>query len=261
MSERKMNDKIKQLCAPLGLDAIELRIGAQGVGRGFQLLAYKNSRVDVERLNEVFGIQWKNDFDFDEKGNLRCTIYVWDSEIKEWVYRKDVGTESTYEKEKGLHSDAFKRAGFRWGIGIELYRCPFIWIQWDKWIQTKNSKGKMTDAPSCARDIKNWSIEGAFPDGEFSIIDNKGVTVWNSKKFTKYIPEKTESAEDEKAKVKALIDEAKSLIVEKDTVIEKVMEHYNSKYPGKGMKGIDDLELVMLKDLVKTLRDKKAGAK
>lgn len=30
-------------------------------------------------------------------------------------------------KEKGEASDAFKRAGFRWGIGIELYNAPRIY--------------------------------------------------------------------------------------------------------------------------------------
>jgi hypothetical protein len=37
-------------------------------------------------------------------------------------------TESFTEKEKGEASDSFKRAGFNWGIGRELYTAPFIWI-------------------------------------------------------------------------------------------------------------------------------------
>ena len=32
------------------------------------------------------------------------------------------------EKEKGQASDSFKRAGFNWGIGRELYTAPFIWV-------------------------------------------------------------------------------------------------------------------------------------
>ena len=34
------------------------------------------------------------------------------------------------EKEKGHYSDSFKRAGFRWGIGVELYNSPFIFLPW-----------------------------------------------------------------------------------------------------------------------------------
>ena len=46
--------------------------------------------------------------------------------------KQDVGTESSTEKEKGQASDAFKRAGFNWGIGRELYTGPFIWIPLEK---------------------------------------------------------------------------------------------------------------------------------
>ena len=42
--------------------------------------------------------------------------------------KEDTGTESNTEAEKGLASDSFKRAGFNWGIGRELYTAPFIWI-------------------------------------------------------------------------------------------------------------------------------------
>ena len=35
-------------------------------------------------------------------------------------------------KEKGEASDSFKRAGFKWGIGRELYTSPFIYISADK---------------------------------------------------------------------------------------------------------------------------------
>ncbi len=58
-----------------------------------------------------------------------CTISVWDSEKSQWVSKQDVGTESNAEAEKGQASDAFKRAGFAWGIGRELYDAPFIFIQ------------------------------------------------------------------------------------------------------------------------------------
>ena len=39
-----------------------------------------------------------------------------------------MGIESNTEKEKGQASDAFKRAGFNWGIGRELYTAPFIYV-------------------------------------------------------------------------------------------------------------------------------------
>ena len=45
-----------------------------------------------------------------------------------WISKEDVGVESKTEKEKGQASDAFKRAGFNWNIGRELYTAPFIWV-------------------------------------------------------------------------------------------------------------------------------------
>lgn len=124
-----MEDKIKKLKEPLSKDDVEIRIGNVNA-KGFSLLLYKTSRTDVNRLNEVFGSKWKNKHFYDTKGLLCCKISVYDTDIKEWVDREDVGIESYTEKEKGSYSDSFKRAGFRWGIGLELYKSPFIWVSW-----------------------------------------------------------------------------------------------------------------------------------
>jgi hypothetical protein len=93
------------------------------------MLLYKNARVDRQMLDETFGqMNWQDRYS-EHKGNLFCSIGVYDADKKEWVWKEDCGTESNTEKEKGEASDAFKRAGFRWGIGIELYSSPFIFLQ------------------------------------------------------------------------------------------------------------------------------------
>lgn len=125
---------------PLMAPEIECRVGSMKPdGSGCSLLLYKDARVDMRILDEVFGpLNWKRSHDV-VNGNLFCTLSIWDDEKKEWVSKQDVGTESYTEKEKGQSSDAFKRAGFNWGIGRELYTGPFIWIQLDKnEIYTKN---------------------------------------------------------------------------------------------------------------------------
>ena len=108
---------------------IECRVGTlKQDGSGCSLLLYKDARVDMRLLDEIYGrLGWKRDHELIN-GNLFCTISVWDESKKEWVSKQDVGTESYTEKEKGQASDAFKRAGFNWGIGRELYTGPFIWI-------------------------------------------------------------------------------------------------------------------------------------
>lgn len=95
---------------------------------GAALLLYKTARVDMRILDEVYGsMNWQRHHEV-VNGNLFCTISVWDENKSQWVSKQDVGTESNAEAEKGQASDAFKRAGFAWGIGRELYDSPFIWI-------------------------------------------------------------------------------------------------------------------------------------
>ena len=111
----------------LTADEIELRVGTVGA-KGVTVLCYKNARVDRAILDEEFGqMNWVCDYK-ELKGRMYCGIGVWDENKQTWVYKWDCGTESNTEKEKGEASDAFKRAGFRWGIGIELYNSPFIFL-------------------------------------------------------------------------------------------------------------------------------------
>lgn len=115
------------------LDASEIECRVQSVkktknGVGCILLLYKDARVDMKLLDETYGsMNWQRTHEVIN-GNLFCNIEVWDAEKSQWVKKQDVGTESNTEKEKGQASDSFKRAGFNWGIGRELYTSPFIWI-------------------------------------------------------------------------------------------------------------------------------------
>ena len=119
-------------------EEIEIRV-QQVTEKGAQLLLYKDSRCDKRILDETFGIDgWKNKYE-EIKGNLFCTISIWDELKKQWVDKCDCGTESFSEKEKGEASDAFKRAGFNVGIGRELYTRIFYFAS----VPTKkNDKGK-----------------------------------------------------------------------------------------------------------------------
>ena len=106
---------------------IECRI--QSVNdKGAVLLLYKTARADMRILDEVFGaMSWQRHHEV-VNGNLFCTISIYDSDKGQWVSKQDCGVPSNTQGEKGEASDAFKRAGFSWGIGRELYDSPFIWI-------------------------------------------------------------------------------------------------------------------------------------
>ena len=112
----------------LKANEIECRIGTFKEGKGISLLLYKDARVDMRILDEVFGFDgWEREHQLID-GKLFCIVRVWSEKRNCWISKQDVGTESNTEKEKGQVSDSFKRACFNLGIGRELYTSPFIWI-------------------------------------------------------------------------------------------------------------------------------------
>lgn len=120
------------------LKASEIDCRIQSIGQnktgavGTTILLYKDARVDMNILDETVGaMNWQREHSV-VNGNLYCTISIWDEVKEQWISKSDVGTESDTEKEKGQASDSFKRAGFNWGIGRELYSAPFVYIQLDK---------------------------------------------------------------------------------------------------------------------------------
>lgn len=111
----------------LRADEIECRV-QQVKKTGCVLLIYKDARVDMRILDEVYGAEnWQRTHEVIN-GNLFCNVEIWCNEKKQWVKKQDVGTESNTEKQKGEASDSFKRACFNVGIGRELYSAPFTWI-------------------------------------------------------------------------------------------------------------------------------------
>lgn len=111
------------------LKANEIQVKVKAVFQSsVMLLIYKDARVDMSILDETYGAEnWTCSYR-EVKGNLFCTISVWDKEKKMWISKEDVGIESMTEGQKGEASDSFKRAGTKWGIGRELYTSPKIFV-------------------------------------------------------------------------------------------------------------------------------------
>ena len=113
----------------LTADEIDVRVAQTSNYNGVvkvNLLLYKDARVDMRILDELYGpMGWQRTHQLIGD-RLYCTIEVWDEVSGRWVAKQDVGTESNTEPEKGQASDSFKRAGFNWGIGRELYTAPKI---------------------------------------------------------------------------------------------------------------------------------------
>ena len=126
----------------LRADEVEVRVG-QEYSSYITLLLYKDARCDMNILDEA-GVKW-NRHHYELKGNIYCSVGIWDSDEKMWIERDDCGTESQTEKEKGEASDSFKRACFNHGIGRELYTSPFIKVDASKleYYTDKNGKQKL----------------------------------------------------------------------------------------------------------------------
>ena len=119
---------------------IDVRVSTVNAN-GCSLLLYKDARVDMDILDETVGsMNWQRSHLRD---NANCIISIWDDAKNQWISKEDTGTESFTEKEKGLASDSFKRSGFNWGIGRELYTAPFVWVGIDK-VTLKDKNGKQT---------------------------------------------------------------------------------------------------------------------
>lgn len=218
---------INELCKPLTKDDIELRVGTCSA-KGFSLLLYKTARTDVNRLNEVCGLGWSNSHKVDTKGNVTCSIRVYDKDLGLWVEREDTGTESNTEKEKGSYSDSFKRAGFRFGIGIELYKSPFIWVQGRT---KKNDKGKyVPDFFTSNLKITDYDVKDGVPNLTIKLnndvlFSNMGANVTKSEPKAKY------TTLDWKA-VEKRINKAVNSNVKLETIINTFVSDYGNLSKG-----------------------------
>lgn len=150
--------------------------------KGLSLLLYKTARTDMQLLDETVGAyQWKCDYK-EVKGNMYCGISIYHANINEWVTKWDCGVESAFgDKEKGEASDAFKRAGFKWGIGVELYTSPFIYIPAER-CEIRQDNGKYTTLDKFyveVIEIKDKEIIA------LAIKNQKGIRVFSWRKATK----------------------------------------------------------------------------
>ncbi|MCB6514501.1 hypothetical protein LI139_02445 [Veillonella atypica] len=159
------------------LKASEIDCRIQSIGQnktgavGTTILLYKDARVDMNILDETVGaMNWQRGHSVID-GNLYCTISIWDEEKEQWIAKSDVGTESNTEKEKGQASDSFKRAGFNWGIGRELYSAPFVYIQLDK-SEYKERNGKLIS--NAKFKVKDIAYDESRNIVRLIVVDSKG---------------------------------------------------------------------------------------
>lgn len=176
--------KLTDLQKPLPINSIDFRIQSINKGGYATILAYKDARVDMNRLDEVVGaLNWKREHTRD---NQNCIVSIWNSESNQWVSKEDTGAESFTEKEKGLASDSFKRACFNWGIGRELYDYPLIQIKLEKGIEWD----LINDRPKqlYGLKLKEWVWFSQFTDDKLTYLackDQNGKLRFSYGKYNK----------------------------------------------------------------------------
>ena len=163
----------------LNADDIEVKV-KKVTAKGAIALLYKTARTDMDMLDRVFGAEnWQCRYE-EIKGNLYCTILV-KSESGEWVGKQDCGIESRSDgdgnEKKGEASDAFKRAGFRWGIGRELYTSPFIFINAET---VPDGNGYKLKNPFARYDVASIDYTDRRITG-LTIKDDKGIVVFTTR--------------------------------------------------------------------------------
>ena len=102
---------------------IETKVCMEYPNGGVDIAVYKDARVDANILDETVGpMNWQKEY---TNSNRNCIVHILDSKTQRWISKEDTGEGMG----KALASDSFKRAGFAWGIGRELYTCPHIYFR------------------------------------------------------------------------------------------------------------------------------------
>ena len=171
----------------LRADEIQVRV-AQVAEKYTMLLLYKDARCDMNILDETFGADnWQCEYD-TIKDNLYCKIGVWCEPKKQWIWKQDCGVESKENdgnEKKGEASDAFKRAGFKWGIGRELYTSPKIAVFNEQigGVKEREYQGKKyynLNKPFQTFYVRQIEYDDKRNITKLRIVDSKGNEVWSN---------------------------------------------------------------------------------
>lgn len=116
------------LCAPFPVDFIEWRVGTTNKKwrkegepmRGIPL-CYIDARTVMDRLDGVCGPDgWQCNYTAGVNSSIVCNLGIRMPDGA-WLWKADGAGATDMEGDKGMLSDALKRAAVRWGVGRYLY--------------------------------------------------------------------------------------------------------------------------------------------
>lgn len=129
MESVSAQDLFDGLAAPFPAESIDWRVGSrtQDKKKGMAL-AYVDARVVMDRFDTVCGPDgWQCSYT-PAGAMLICNIGARMPDGT-WVWKSNGAGQTDVEGEKGMASDAFKRAAVLWGVGRYLYDIPSPWVE------------------------------------------------------------------------------------------------------------------------------------
>jgi hypothetical protein len=192
------NDIINKLRAPFPADRIEWRLQSSGEKQDGSIwakcLCYIDNRAAMERLDDVYGMNWSHSEEFKQIGNQAvCTVTITiESKMEStdtgpvtlFPYRSVTGScaveaNGDIDPFKSAASGAMKRAVVNLGIGRYLYDLPEAWAVIDpkgKYEgKTKNQTRFRWNPPQ----LPAWAGGGA--DVNYA-TNNSGTEAWSAGK-------------------------------------------------------------------------------
>jgi hypothetical protein len=117
-----------ELCRPFAAEEIEWRIGSTNADKTKGMaLAYMDARAVMDRFDAVCGPDgWQCNYTMSGAVAI-CNIGVL-MPSGNWIWKADGAGATDVEGEKGMLSDALKRAAVRWGVGRYLYEMDSPWV-------------------------------------------------------------------------------------------------------------------------------------
>lgn len=123
----ELTELMNELSKPFDADRVEWKPQATSGDRALAI-AYADARAYQDRLNEIAGADWSDEYDVLDGGAVvLCKLTVCG------VTRSDIGEANPGDRNTATSAlaQAFKRAAVKFGIGRYLYDLPKTWVDYD----------------------------------------------------------------------------------------------------------------------------------
>lgn len=130
MNYETAQDLFDALCQPFPASFVEWRVGSTNQEKSKGLpLCYIDARAVMDRLDSICGPEnWQCNYTQTGNGSIVCNLGI-RVPGGDWIWKADGAGATDFEGEKGMLSDALKRAAVRWGIGRYLYELKAPWVE------------------------------------------------------------------------------------------------------------------------------------